>query len=282
MATRFSRTGLIAILLWMVSGPVQAGSGDTFLANALPGEPRPTVIFLHGGSSSGPRFNSYIDINADLARRGVVAIYPTGFRGHWNDGRGGSPRNDVKYLDSMIDLYVAQKIIDPTRLYIAGISNGGMMALGMLCGSGYQFRGAMIVAATFPRAAPKCSRIKPASTILVWGSEDKYFPPDDIPGNSWHGRSGVATRTETIDFLKRANGCTGDVLPVESPEMPSTLRVRMRAFTGCTAPFQVYDLMGTGHVWPGAAHSYLMQKVLGPNPKGFPANDLLIKTWFGN
>lgn len=279
MATRFSWHCLILAVTLLLPVVAHAGLKDTFIANALPGEPRPTVIFLHGGGSTGPKMSSYIQINRALGLRGAVAIYPSGFKGHWNDGRGGSPRNDIRYLDSMIDFYVAQKIIDPNRLYIAGISNGGMLTLGMICASGYQFRGAAIVGATFPRK-PYCSKAKPTATILIYGSEDKYFPPDGEPGNSWHGTSGVATRKATIDYLATLNGCKGDVLPVESQPYPSGLRVLMHAYQNCVHPLQVYDLVGTGHVWPGAKNSFLMEKVMGPNPGGFGANDILIQTWF--
>lgn len=278
MATRLSWAVLIALIVFPFQA--MAGMDDTLVLNAVPGEPRPTVIFLHGGNSTGPKFSSYININVELGKRGAVAIYPTGFRGHWNDGRGGSPRNDIKYLDSMIDYYVAKKIIDPNHLYLAGISNGGMMAFGMLCASGYRFKGVMIVGATFPRIKPMCSKIKPAPTILIYGSEDKFFPPDGVTGNSWHGTAGVASRAATLDFLRTANGCVGNVLPIDSGDMPGGVSVQMRPFK-CATPLWVFDLIGTGHVWPGAAHFNTMEREMGPNPASFAANDILIKSWFG-
>lgn len=273
-------TILTLMLLSMMGAVRAAGLDDTVVHNMIPGEPRPVVIFLHGGNSSGAIMDAYVNANADLAMKNVATIYPTGVKGFWNDGLNVTPRNDVNFLDTMIDYYVAKRMVDPSRLYIAGISNGGLMVQRMLCASRYNFAGAAVVGATHP-GLNRCAKGKKTPIMFFYGSKDAFFPPDGMVGNTWFDKMKPASRNDTIAFWARVNGCVKKPLATEQPGSNPQLSVMVRFYSDCQMPVVVYDLLGAGHVWPGAKSTPAAEVSLGPNPPGFNLNQILIKSWFG-
>jgi poly(3-hydroxybutyrate) depolymerase len=60
---------------------------------------------------------------------------------HWEDGRVPSPgstqvaerRDDVGFLNHIVGVLRAHPSVDPTRIYVAGVSNGGMMVQRLAC-----------------------------------------------------------------------------------------------------------------------------------------------------
>lgn len=269
---------LIGIMTWATA--VHAGQ-DPILVGALPGQPRPAVIVLHGGLGSGAIVQQVAGLDAALIRRGVMVIYPSAADDRWNDGLMAGPRDDVDYLDGMIDLYVTQRMIDPTRLYIIGMSNGGMMTQRMLCASRYHFAGAGVVVATHPNIG-RCGRPRPTPLTIVWGSEDPFFPPDGEEGNLWHRRHKPESRAATAAFWARANGCAvTSPRPYIWPVASQGPVVETFDYRGCNAALRILQVQGMGHTWPGGSLARWYQRA-NPNPPGFDFNGLILKAWFGN
>jgi poly(3-hydroxybutyrate) depolymerase len=111
--------------------------GRKYYVFAPPGAPHllPLVLVLHGLylspniMASDSRFTSY------AAQHDFVVTYGSGERASWNAGEccRRNRADDVRYLtDVVIDLE-HRLPIDPHRVYVAGFSNGGMMALRMQC-----------------------------------------------------------------------------------------------------------------------------------------------------
>ena len=94
----------------------------------------PLVFFLHGMGASaqigvnvfGPQFH------ARAERDKAIVVYPDATSKHWNDKLGGrypltDSVDDVGYITSLIDLFIKDFKGDPSRVYVSGSSNGGMM-----------------------------------------------------------------------------------------------------------------------------------------------------------
>src|SRR5579863_4782290 len=95
----------------------------------------PIVIVLHGGLGSGRRVADQTRLMNYVDRDKFVAVFPDGKDGHWNDGRSttSSGPDDVAFLRQLISAIAEKSAGDPSRVFIAGISNGGMMAQRMAC-----------------------------------------------------------------------------------------------------------------------------------------------------
>src|SRR5947199_169312 len=68
---------------------------------------------------------------------------------------------------------------DPRQVYIAGISNGGMMTFRMLCEASELFAGAATVIANMPaNVGARCAPRKPLPVVMFNGTADPLVPYD--------------------------------------------------------------------------------------------------------
>jgi poly(3-hydroxybutyrate) depolymerase len=104
------------------------GSGDS--------SKRPTVIVLHGGMGSAAQMRATSGFDKVAKANGFMAVYAEGTdfgsgRHAWNTGfllrRQVQDADDIAYFDTLIDTLVSEHGADPTRIYMTGGSNGGMM-----------------------------------------------------------------------------------------------------------------------------------------------------------
>ena len=103
--------------------------------------PKPAVIFLHGLRRPPQPISSSPPLDALAAREGFVAVYPAALDGSWNyvaqnvslSRAGTEIADDIGFLSKLIDALVADKIADPSRIYVAGLSQGGFLAYSVLC-----------------------------------------------------------------------------------------------------------------------------------------------------
>lgn len=104
--------------------------------------PKPLVFVLHGGGGAdAEKMANRTRMNAIADREDFIVIYPAGIAGQWNDGRGktfkrakdNTDTDDVGFISAVIDLFVKNKVADSKRIYVMGLSNGGMMASPKKC-----------------------------------------------------------------------------------------------------------------------------------------------------
>jgi len=88
-----------------------------------PATSRPFVLFLHGGGEVGTNNTSQINVNIDNllaeAKQLGAFLYAPQSTTNWNST---TLTNNVK---TMIDRALAHQNVDPRRLYVTGLSNGG-------------------------------------------------------------------------------------------------------------------------------------------------------------
>lgn len=97
--------------------------------------PAPLVIALHGGGGNG---KTMVPRWADKARaEGIVVAFPDGVgrdgrMATWNAGgccgqAMATKSDDVGFIGALIDELVRSGVADPKRVYVTGMSNGGML-----------------------------------------------------------------------------------------------------------------------------------------------------------
>jgi len=104
------------------------GSGDS--------SKRPAVLVLHGGMGSAAQMRATSGFDKVAKANGFMVVYTegtdiSGGRHAWNTGfllrRQVQDADDIAYFDTLIDTLVSEHGADPTRIYMTGGSNGGMM-----------------------------------------------------------------------------------------------------------------------------------------------------------
>jgi polyhydroxybutyrate depolymerase len=107
--------------------------------NYIPDGEFPLLLVLHGASQDGAAIQELTGMDAYADQYGFIVAYPNGsgrpgsVQLTWNAGHccGYALENnvdDVGFLETVIDFFVSNYPVDAERVFLAGLSNGGMMA----------------------------------------------------------------------------------------------------------------------------------------------------------
>jgi polyhydroxybutyrate depolymerase len=252
---------------YLVHVPAQALTRDR-------ARPAPVVIALHSGGGRARAFAGFTGFSTLADAEGFIVVYPEGVEGNWNDGRSRVGNralvddiDDVGFILAIAQALAKDFTVDPKRLYVVGMSNGGMMALRAACDAADKIAAVAAVAAALPvRMKPRCNPSAPISVLIMNGSEDPVMP--------WRGgeiRMGldrlgrVISAEDTATLWAEHNGCVTtpavEDLPNKDPGDNSV--VRRAVYPQCRgAEVALYTVDRGGHTWPGG-DQYLPQAVVG-------------------
>ncbi len=151
----------------------------------------PLVVVMHGSGENGARMR--IETGYGFERLAdehhFVVVYPNAANeGDWNAcgtvgdiSAKGPGTDDVGFLTRMVDKLVTENGIDPDRVFAAGSSRGGFMALRLALEAPSRFRAVAAVSANVH--TPENFKCKPAqngasSVMIMNGTEDPLVPFD--------------------------------------------------------------------------------------------------------
>lgn len=250
-----------------------------------PSIPAPLVIALHGGGG-------HADFMADEDRYGLagkadsagfVVVFPNGHsrfpRGRlatWNAGGCcGTARDegadDVGFLRAVVDHMKLRLEIDGSRVFAAGMSNGGMLAHRLACDASDVFRAVASVAGT--DATTSCSPARPVSILHIHARNDTH-----VLFGGGAGQEAFRDLSKVMDFVSvpetvsrwvKRNGCGA------TPRRVLDERgAYCEAYAGCRegVSVQLCVTEGGGHSWPGAR---TVRRGKEPASKALDANDVI-------
>jgi polyhydroxybutyrate depolymerase len=267
------------------------GQPRTFEMYVPPTAPRPLpiVLLLHGGRATAEQMRRYTAFDDLATREDILAVYPQGIGGQWNDGRPqvgtlnarAADSDDVKFLLELIDTLVERGLADAKRVYAAGISNGGMMALRLACEHPERLAAVAVVAANQPEALD-CHPAVPVPIIFFHGTNDRFMPYGGGQILQWANldRGKVLSATDSVGTWRKINGCTGQPKRTRLSDTSSTrnqlLSIERVTYKPCAgAPVIRYIARGGGHAWPGAKQGPGGDAILGPADVGLDANQVI-------
>jgi polyhydroxybutyrate depolymerase len=222
--------------------------------------PRPLLVLLHAAMLGGADLRSELRMSESARAAGIVVAYPDAGGMVWNEGSfaqalpgGMAGGDDLGFLDALIATLVARGIADPGAIHLAGISNGGMMALRYACLRAERLASVAVLMATLPPDQP-CRPARPLNLLMLSGTAD--------PVTRWSGEvafAGFATLQRRLsvpasfDAWRAANGCTGLAPPEALPRRGAGPGVVRHAATGCAGGVAtlLYEVRGGGHRLPG-------------------------------
>ena len=233
-------------------------------ASVPPGGGAALLIGLHGGLSAGSRIGHRYGFDELAEREGIIAVYPDAVGRFWNDGRAdaGNPArddgvDDVRFIVALIDEMLLRYAIDPRRVYVAGVSIGGLMALRLACESSERFAAVAAVTAAMPEAPDyECAPSRPVSLMIVNGTDDGIMPFDggDISfAGKTFGR--IRSTDDTVAFWARHNDCpeAPEVAAYADADPGDGTMVLHETHGPCRAGSEVVlvTVIGGGHSFPG-------------------------------
>jgi polyhydroxybutyrate depolymerase len=247
----------------------------------------PLVLVLHGGTIDAVKMERLTGMDATADREGFIAVYPNGtgrFEGvfTWNVGFGygyalENNVDDVGFLRKLIKVLENDYSIDPGRVYVTGISNGGILAYRLAS------EAPDLIAAAAPVAAVTGGRENPDAPLIVFGAAAQPVPVIAFHGKAdamipYFGGQGTKSLTETvyisvletISLWAQYDGCSAHA----QTETSTSGDIMKDTYSGGRGGAEVvlYTIAGGTHSWPGG--NRLSQT--GPEPtKEISANDLM-------
>lgn len=247
-----------------VSEPLSLSSGGTQRTYRLhvpanvSGEV-PLVLALHGGGGNSSTMVSVSHWVETADAEGFIVAFPEGVgrmanRATWNAGgccayamTHGS--EDITFISNLIDHLSAQYPVDPDRVYMAGLSNGGMLTnrAGALLGDKLAAIGTVVGAMFEDQPVPQA----PLPVIAINAVHD-----DVVPYGGGLSPVSMVARAQSAPFLPAVesaarwadwNGCS------ETPIQSQAGTVITTRYQGCEdgADVVFVTLEDGGHGWPG-------------------------------
>jgi polyhydroxybutyrate depolymerase len=249
--------------------------------------PAPMIVVLHGGGGGARQMKRYSGLATAANAAGALAVFPEAIDGNWNDGRVGADGKelfasaDVAFLDALIDQLIAEGKADSRRVFVAGISNGGMMALRMACDGKQRLAGIAMVAASYPFGL-KCGRAYPLQILQFSGTDDPILPFGGGAIKSRTDRGAVQSAAAMLSYGLKRNNCASsseNSLPDAAPD--DVTRVKLVTGQGCAARGAVmqYQVIGGGHTWPGSRSRF--ERLIGVTSQDTSATEVIVDRFLG-
>lgn len=174
----------------------------------------PLVVGLHGWGSDGARVAGQLGLTAATERRGWLLALPEGTldsegRRYWNASSAccnvdGTRVDDVGHLSHVIDTVSERYAVDPARVYVVGVSNGGFMAHRLACERADLVSAVVAVAGTTATGPLGCAPSSGVSVLQVHGTSDdviRYRGGALLPGRPY------ASARATVEAWRTRGRC---------------------------------------------------------------------------
>jgi polyhydroxybutyrate depolymerase len=258
------------------------GVSRSFVAQLPDTKPAPLVIVLHGNTQTGADMTTRTSWPAVAKRERFGVVFPDGLNRAWADLRLAAKRagrappkgtDDVAFIVKLIEKYVADGSADPKRIYVTGVSNGGAMALTLVCARADLFAAAASVIINFTdESADGCHPSRPVPLLMMNGTADPLIPYQGGRGTSRFAVEGFWSTEKTLAFWRRANGCeTRDGIATDVEDRDEADQSTVTKISSRCPPDRdvvLYRVNGGGHRMPGiipdARFSRLVNALLGP------------------
>lgn len=261
---------LITLILLIMIAPLNGGrifrqSNGTIFSGELkrkyllyvprsydPEKPTSLVISLHGFKDYPTRQMRKSGWNNLAEKEGFIVVYPlgSGIPAGWKlydyEQPSANPTKDICFLADLIDQLSNEYHIDPMRIYVNGLSNGGGMALALGCVLSERIAavGSVVGAYFYPLEA--CQQTRPVPMIAFHGLADKLVSYYGGPSERFDYP--FPSIPKLMKELAQRNGCASE--PIEADLNP---KVHSTSYVG-TADVVLYTIEDGEHAWPVGKH----------------------------
>lgn len=172
----------------------------------------PLVLNFHGLLGSPSQQADWSQFNQQATLRGMVVAYPEGIGASFNAGAccgeaQSSNVDDIGFARALVDKLTSELCIDPRRVYVTGMSNGGHMSHTLACEAADVFAAAASVTGVMGLNPADCQPSRPISIMQFHGTADAIvqynglgpgYPPVEPMMEDWAARNGCDADSEVI------------------------------------------------------------------------------------
>ena len=182
--------------------------------------------------------------------------------------------DDIAFFNQMLDQLGTKFSVDESRVYAAGLSEGGFMSMRLGCALGDRIAAIAAVGAAMPKTMI-CLPTRPVPMVMMNGTSDPVVP---YGGGTEHNRSfAVLSVEDSAKAWAKIDRCAEK--PEKSKLSPSGkggMETKVDTYNGCQQDAQVtlYSVKGAGNTWPGG-EQYEAEKTVGKTSPDPNANEVI-------
>lgn len=214
----------------------------------------PLVVALHGTGGNALQCERDYGLTAKANATNYVIVYPEGVSRPgplgirtWNAGRCcdyavANGVDDVEFISELIDQMILEFKVDPQRVYITGMSNGGMLAYRLACELSEKISAVAPVSGSM--VASNCAPSNPVPILHIHSELDDivpYFGGEGLGGYHFPAMDSV------LQVWGALNRC--DVSPLVGENYPDYSYQKWACENGLH--IEHYLTKDGGHSWPG-------------------------------
>lgn len=218
-------------------------------------ENRPGLfVVLHGAGGSGRQVEQTSGFDAQAVRLRWIAVYPDGIADGWVSYADPPLPGvaDVSFISHVIDRLMSSDQVDPDRVYVTGLSRGGMFAYRLACELSSRLAAIAPVEGnmadpTGSVAAVNCTPSRPVSVLAVHGSADPEIPIEGGRSRAYQEDVSYAPLKDVIARWRALDEC-------QATGSTSSEGTGSTTAWSCAKNTTVEQLVidGGAHFWPGA------------------------------
>ena len=175
------------------------------------------LFVFHGGGSDMASLQKGTKWDSIAAKENFVVVYPNGINKNWNDGRlveaniGKELGDDTTFVAQLNDYLLSSGKINPNKVFVTGVSNGGFMSQKVACDLTSRFAAiAPIATAVSQTYLNDCKPSRQMPIIWFEGTADPLIPfnggelTNSLLGIN-QSRGTVLSAEESIKFWNQKN-----------------------------------------------------------------------------
>src|SRR5690606_23231082 len=213
----------------------------------------PVVFMLHGTGGGASQAERDYGWTEKATRENFIIVYPEGVPGEgrlrirtWNAGKCcqyamDNNVNDVRFVGALLDHLIEKYPVDETRVYVAGMSNGAMLAYRLACEIPARFAAIATVSGTM-MVKSQCSASQAIPLVHIHSRTDTKVP---YAGGLGIGGYRFTPVDSAIQVIRDLNGCSQ---VTRTEHAGYTHELIASCAEGTT--METYLLEDGGHSWP--------------------------------
>lgn len=212
----------------------------------------PLVFLFHGAGGNATQIVNLTGFQAIAEREGFILAAPQGWANTWNAGSGQDQGpaeeyniDDLGFVQAMLAKIKGDYSIDGSRVYLTGMSKGGMLTYHLACNMAADIAAIAVVSGAMTAAT--CAPVSPVALLHIHGSSDDVVPLEGGVGV----QPGVVypPAQQAIDLWRSNNGCLATPVQrqINQPSMFCTI------YGGCISDVSLCVIQNGEHTWPSWA-----------------------------
>lgn len=260
---------------------LRAGGRDRSYLLHMPPKPSdapPLLLVLHGNHANAATVRTEARLEHVTDSLGVVVAYLNGsgrfetINLTWNDGACCAYARDHHVddraaVDAVADTLVRAIDVDRERVYLAGLSAGGTVALAIVCAGDTTFAGVVSIAGTMPVQA--CTPKRRLPVMMMRGATDAELPRDHAENRALGAQPYAHSFPASRAYWASVDGCS------DATTVDTTAGAIITRAASCPDGLDAQEVvvLGQGHAWPGGKKAW----PLAPKPAHYDASTLILR-----